>query len=81
MSIPHLRGDYYYFNFNKGMQDSPITYKMKNKNERMFNIKQEDILKHADIFFDANVENKAKNGKLSGTQFSEDGNYMSYMIK
>jgi len=29
MSIPYKKGDYYYFNFNAGLQDSSVTYKMK----------------------------------------------------
>ena len=67
MSIPYKRGDYYYFSFNVGLQDSPVTYRMKNKNERMFDIKESDLLKYAEVFFDPNVENKAKGGKISGS--------------
>ena len=52
MGIPTKRGDYYYFAYNAGLQDQAITYRMKNKNERLFDIKQP--LEVADVFFDPN---------------------------
>lgn len=54
---------------------------MKNKNERKFDIKADDIHKYADLYFDPNVENKEKGGKISGVQHSEDGKYMSFLMK
>ena len=37
--------------------------------------------KVADIFFDPNVENKAKGGRVSDTDYSEDGKLMSFKVK
>ena len=46
----------------------------------MFDIK--DPLSVADVFFDSNKESKAKGGgKLSGVDFSENGQYMTFKIK
>lgn len=52
--IPRKYGDYYYFTYNKGLENYSKLYKIKEKNKLIFSLDQHnnDPLKVANIFMD-----------------------------
>ena len=59
ISLPAKRGDYYYFTYNKGLEDQSKTYKINAPGE--YKIDPHDPLKGASLFFDPTMLSKDGN--------------------
>ena len=77
MSIPQRRGEHYYFLHDKGDQNQPIMYKIKEKMSQK--AIKESPLSTAEVFMDPNTfKDEAVLGKKDS--WSESGKYYIYSV-
>lgn len=63
-------GDYYYFNYNSGLQNQAVYYRVKQKNS--FRIDYEDPTKGSEVFLDPNEFSKEGIASVFGINWSPD---------
>ena len=79
VGLVHKQGDYYYFNYNSGLQNQAVLYRVKQKNT--WNIDWEHPFFDAEVFLNPNSLSDEGIASLGTTAWSKDGNSFAYAIK
>ena len=78
LGIPNKRGNHYYFNYNTGLQNQPVMYKITAENT--YTINQENSIEGTEVFIDPNTLSADGTASLHNKSWSDDGRFMAYQI-
>lgn len=79
ITTPSKKGDHYYFQYNTGLQNQFVMYKVLEKNT--LDLSKENPLEGTVVFIDPNTLAADGTASLDSKVFSENGRYMAYQVK
>ena len=78
LGLVNKKGDHYYFQYNTGLQNQFVQYRVKEKNTFRLN---EDPLDGAEVFLDPNTLAEDGTASIAGRYWSDDGRYCTYAVQ
>ena len=76
IGIPNKRGNHYYFQYNSGLQNQHVMYRIAAENT--YKVNQENPTEGTEVFIDPNTLSTDGTASLHNKSWSEDGRYMAY---
>lgn len=77
--VPKKHGSNYYFNYNTGLQNQDVLYKISKENT-YYDLTKDDPLLNAEVMLDPNTLSEDGTTSLHWTAWSHDGRYMAYQL-
>lgn len=79
MGLMKKQGDHYYYNYNSGLQNQAVYYRVKQKDT--WRIDVNDPVKDSEVFLDPNYLSNEGIASLGVTSWSKNGKLFAYAIK